>query len=303
VSKPAAGWLPVCHVSEVAEVGQYVVLPWGPDGGEIAVSRMGPVRFDGLVAWDNRCPHRGRKILPAACGRSDHVCAYHGRTAHAGNVRHHPLDVHCDFVWVSVAGGATGWQPGCGILPWSSGSPRTWSLHSELRLVMDCDWTVAVENALDAEHINSVHADSLAQLGLAPEALNRLPGGSSCEVFTSAKSAELDRLGRALDFGRSVSGDYLHLHLAPFSCFSSTRGYALNFQQYFPAKDGKTLFIHKLYGDLTAKPAARRAYLDKVAAMNKMVFEEDADICQGVPAGYGKLGPSDLRIQHFRSSL
>lgn len=284
-------------------MGQYVILPWAPDGGEIAVSRMGPDKYRGLAAWDNVCPHRGSRVLPDCGGFSNHKCPYHNRLAHAGNVRQYPLNVNCGFVWVRPGEGETVPPPRTDVLSYAFGVGRCWQLHSELRFVMYCDWTVAVENALDCEHIEFVHDGSLGTLDLESDGWDQLPGGSSFESFTSGRSAELTKLGNILGFG-TRERDYAHLHLAPFSCFSSTRGYSLSFQQYFPTKDGKTNFIHKLYGDLSIKVAARRAYLDQVAAMNKAVFEEDARVCSGVRAGFaGNLGPFDLRIQHFRSSL
>lgn len=287
----AKHWTPLCHVSEVSEPNQYVLVPWSFEN-EAVVSHTA----DGPVVWDNRCPHRGARIYTESAGAAEPVCAYHGRRANMCDVRKFASSEARGLVWASG---------GPAVFPEVASRLSVighFKLHSQLSFTMDCHWTVAVENALDSEHVSSVHSRSLASLQLSSLCEKLLPGGSSTEWFDSKRGGELDRLEFSLKSyqpeGRRV-WDYQHAHIFPFTCISTVRGLTYSIQHYFPRTDGRTSFIHKLYTHLEG--AAADHYHKSVAAMNKQVFEEDAGICARVPAGHqGLLAPNEVRIQHFR---
>ena len=85
-------WTVVCHESDVARDGDYVVIPAGhlrdeprsPDGSP--ASELAVTNTDGVVwAWDNRCSHRGSRVYTGPMqGNQPPRCPYHGRMAKPG---------------------------------------------------------------------------------------------------------------------------------------------------------------------------------------------------------------------------
>lgn len=290
-------WHPICHQSEVERDGDFVCLPVEPDA-EIAVMRQA----GDLVAFDNRCPHRGARIFSKMAGNREPRCAYHARLATADNVRRYTFMVYGG--WVFVSDGPAEPHDLAHLLkpaPLGDFIAETPPLrhHSTLRFVMECDWTVAVENALDFEHVEHVHSTSLAKLALVPKSLQTMEDGSSIEEFTS-ESGRLGRMSRF--FPHEQTFDYRHAHFYPFTCLSSTRGWTYSLQHYFPRADGRTEFIHSLYAAESTRPMPE--FFDSVARLNEQVFREDAAICALVPAGHdGPLAPRERRISHFRGAL
>jgi phenylpropionate dioxygenase-like ring-hydroxylating dioxygenase large terminal subunit len=284
-------WQPVAHASELARPGDFLVLPWRPDE-EIAL-----VNLDGeVVAFDNRCPHRGARIFTENRGNRPPVCAYHGRCARPGQIRHRAVRVLSGFVFASRSEvGEPDAGPVLGGFLAAAGPAL--QLHAELAYVMKCDWRDAVDNALDLEHVEHVHAGSLAKLGLHRAGLEGFSDGSSIEAF-HARSANLSRAERL--FSKTQPFDYAHAHFFPFTCLSSTKGWTWSLQHYFPRADGLTSFIHRMY----VQPDGPAWFYDSAARLNEQVFAEDAAICaQLLPGFKPALGPRDDRIAHFRSYL
>lgn len=292
------GWHLLAHSSEVDEPGAFVMLPW-MTGGEVVVTNL-----DGqIVAFRNACPHRGARLYRQTVGSQPPVCAYHGRCASEDTLDLLPVTFLGS--WVLVADHPRA-PPLGDVLRWLSGPVRDLLLaelplrrHTVLELPYRCHWTVAVENALDFEHIVAVHPDSLGVMGLKVSESHTDPvTASSAHVFRSSEARRLS--GMARSFTRPLDFDYAHVYLAPYSCVSSTRGYTVSLQQYFPRADGTTAFIHRMFeaehrGDLSQ-------FFRSAAAMNERVFREDAEICAHVPAYHdSRLGPWDARIQHFRN--
>lgn len=285
-------WHPVAHLSELAEPGDYVLLPWKADG-EIALANIAGE----IVGFDNRCGHRGARIFDGLRGNREPRCAYHGRLTTAGNVKRFETGQIGDWLLVSDA---PPHAPHCApeaIFDFLAAVPPL-RLHSTLQFVMDCHWTVAVENALDFEHVAHVHTDSLAKLALVQKHLQLFDNGSSMEEFSS----EAQRLGHLTRFFKHEQRfDYVHAHLFPYSCLSSTRGWSYSLQHYFPRADGRTNFVHRLYAAETTRPMPE--FFDSVARLNEQVFREDAEVCARVPANFaGQLGPREKRIAQFRKA-
>lgn len=281
-------WHPVAHMSELASVGDFVVLPWKAHG-ELAVTRL-PSGM--LHAFDNRCTHRGARIFDGLNGNREPRCGYHGRMVGA-NFPTFAAVPYGDWILAREGGGAAL----SGVVGALVSIP-TLRLHSSLQFVMDCHWTVAIENALDFEHVAHVHADSLATLGLQSQHTTAFGDGSSIERFSADKAGGMARADR-LFTGEPALFDYFHAHLYPYTCLSSTKGWTYSLQHYFPRADGKTNFIHRLYAAETTRPMAE--FFDSAARLNETVFREDAAICAGIPAWFaGELGPHEERIRHFR---
>ncbi len=285
-------WHPVANRSELARPGDYLVLPWKADG-EIALTNI-----DGeIVAFDNRCPHRGARIFTDMRGNRPPVCGYHGRCARAEQMQRFQAFAWGDWIIaesnVDFPLDARSYVGGMDLLR----DLPPLALHGEITFVMDCDWTVAIENALDFEHVAHLHGNSLARLALQPGNFRPYADGSSMQAFKAESLRRMDSV-----FPHQAEFDYVHAHLFPQTCISSTRGWTYSLQHYFPRADGRTNFVHRLYSTPTTRPVP--GFFDAAFALNRKVFEEDAAICANVPAGHaGALGPLDARIAHFRSHL
>lgn len=288
-------WQIVAHESELKEPGDFVCLPWTEDG-EIAVMKNDD---NTLTAFDNRCPHRGAKIFTSLRGNREPICGYHGRRALPSQVWKYPVANANGWILARLAApdapvSFDKWAPlilHAGLFD----VPTDLAYHSTVcNFVLDCHWTVAVENALDNEHVGLVHAKTLATLGIEPVSLKLYDDGSSLEQFKAATPDSLDRAQRL--FASHAPFDYMHLHCYPYVALSSSRGLTYSLQHYYPRKDGRTNFVSRLY----ARPGPE-LFLGQVAAFNRRVFVEDAEICRYVPAGHdGELSGRERRISHFR---
>ena len=66
-------WIYLCHESEIARSGDYVLAQLGPD--EVIVARGAD---GGIAAMHNRCAHRGARLMVAARGNARLLtCSYH----------------------------------------------------------------------------------------------------------------------------------------------------------------------------------------------------------------------------------
>lgn len=285
------------HSSELAVDGDFIRLPIGRD--DVVVTRTA----DGLLAFDNLCPHRGARIFDGFWGRQAPRCAYHGRLARAETVRRFDVAMLGEWVLVEVPG-----DPACARCDFDGAGMG--AIEALLGLaplqrvaahdqVYECPWPIAVENALDWTHLGHVHPDSLERLQLTPMDGGMGPVGSSVETFRSGIAASLDRLQP----GNPLPCDYVHLYLAPYACVSSTRGMTISVQHYLPA-DGCTQFLTRLYAP-ASMGSVDRAIVEHAHQLNLRVFDEDAAICARVhpeaPAPSVGLEPTEWRIAYFRS--
>ena len=289
-------WQIVAHVNEVANPGDYVLLP-GPYGRQIVVSN-----FDGLIkVWNNRCPHRGARIHTEPHGNGPAVCKYHGRCAKPGqpNFMDYPSVVGTTWVYASLDGTAdhspaylTGFSlpPGC-------------KLFHRLDMVLPCNVHVAIENALEAEHVAHVHTGSLGKLGLRSTGVELWADGASGESFVAADPKRLDALTPFFPprLDRQKDWDYRHSFLTPYTALSSVRGFTYSLQHYFPREDGRCDFVHRMYVPPTSRGMS--AFFKSAAALNDRIFQEDAEVCALVPDNhYGRPEPGERRIAHYRES-
>lgn len=282
-------WHLIAHACELANPGDFVCLPIGP-GKEIAATRLDD---GGLMVFDNRCPHRGARIFTEMFGNRPPVCAYHGRCVRQRDATVLPLARVGDWFIVNDTPGSDEPEPiWSHVLPRGKTAPAL-TRHSVLTFVQACHWTVAVENALDFEHVRTVHAASLHPLNLIPGAQAYHGGGSSEEQFAS-DSARLATLRRMFPEAHPQAPDYRHIFMFPYTALSSTAGAHYSLQHYFPRADGMTEFVHRLYLTPTAWPQAG----DSIAAFNRQVFDEDAAVCKLV-APWHK-GLAEPRIEYFR---
>lgn len=279
-------WHLIAHASDLANPGDFVCLPVGP-GREIAATRLP----DGeLMVFDNRCPHRGARIFTEMFGNRPPRCGYHGRCARADDVATVPWVEFRGWVFASDT-------PVVEDLPtWRYSLPDLPALqrHSVFTLAMQCHWTVAVENALDFEHVATVHPHSLHPLQLTRGVNLHYGGGSSEEHFLS-DSPSLATLRKIFPEADPAAADYRHLFMFPYTALSSTAGAHYSLQHYFPGVGNTTRFIHRLYLTPCTEPRAG----DVIAGFNRRVFEEDDAVCALVAPWHR--GAAEPRIEAFRN--
>lgn len=155
-------------------------------------------------------------------------------------------------------------------------------LHSEQSIEMKCDWRVAIENTLESAHVDHVHADSLAKLGLVSLHMERL-GRHSMQWFDITN----DRARHGLEkiqpyFPHKTRTRYWHLFIYPNITLSSVGGFTYSLQHYFPTETG-TVLLTRLYSSrVRAGSPDLGFFFDNAAKFNRQVFEEDAELCRKI---------------------
>lgn len=319
-------WHLVCHRSELSADGDFFklqVLDF-----EVVVFNDG----GNLVAFDNRCPHRGTRIFEAATGNQTATCPYHGWTFSGGKVIvPNPQQFRdCDLSRASLRHWRTEWV---GDFLFVGKQPRQ-SLEIQLgeaRKVLEdvsfgicgrsdwnaytfeCDWQIAIENALEPYHVPMIHSQTLGRLEL-DEGENLLFGPNSilyARVGNQRIAKRLAALKRFFSMDYQFEG-YMSLYLFPFTLLTSTYGYSYSLQSFFPSsQSGRTNFSSRLLKmglRPGLAPSLMDAFFESTASMNRRVFDEDHRICKRVPIHAWSSAPplfsaeSEMKVLHFRQS-
>jgi phenylpropionate dioxygenase-like ring-hydroxylating dioxygenase large terminal subunit len=319
-------WHLVAHRCEIAEPQAFVRLDWAL-GDLVVFNDEGEI-----IAFDNQCPHRGTRLFTDKAGCAPALCPYHGWSYRGGRVRI-PLR---ETVPAAEADSArlnayrTAW---CGDFLFVGLEPRQ-GLEAQLgdlaaplaaisrdvaaradfnSFDFECDWRVAVENALEGYHVNHIHPHTLAPLALR----NHQDGYSGANSTYRAEIGEgrtaraLERLGKYFDTAAGYPG-YTSLFVFPFAMVSSTFGYSYALQNFLPSGEPHlTRFSSRLLVAPT-KPGAEGVtgpFLASAAELNKTVFDEDHAICRRVSRHYAADRPdrifasSENRARHFWATL
>lgn len=319
-------WHLLAHRSELAEPRDFVrfdVL-----GREVVLHHDGA----SVIAFDNRCPHRGARIFDGDSGRERFMCRYHGWSYAKGRVfvadkqslAHCPLDQIGlntlelqwlgDFAFVSAAPKQSLDEQLAGLAPMVEAISHGIGHRGDFnRYLYEADWRISLENALEPYHVGPVHPNTLNTLKLQPGE-NRYYGRNS--VWSSPLGDEravkrMRSLTRLFDLPHQFEG-YESLYLFPFTMISSTFGFSQSLQHFLPAvQPERTHFTSRLFtGRLkeTTKPELLASFMESSAAMNKAVFDEDHDICKRMPSDTWSMDPprfwsaSEEKLLHFRRS-
>jgi phenylpropionate dioxygenase-like ring-hydroxylating dioxygenase large terminal subunit len=318
-------WHLAAHRSELSQPKDFLRFSWA--AGELVLyNDQGEV-----IAFDNVCPHRGTRLFVDDAGNAPARCPYHGWTYRSGTVRvppHHQVE---DADPPRLNSFQVAW---CGDFLFVSPSPEH-SLEDQLgdlygRVAdisadidgrsdlnaydFECDWRVAVENALEADHVDLIHPDTLAGLKLAAGRFE-YAGVNSVWLtdVTDARTLKgLKAVGRYFDVPHAHPG-YANLFLFPFAMLSSTFGYSYSLQLFLPGQTpGRTCFSSRLLRGRTKVPADHAVVaglFDSTARLNHQIFEEDHQICRRISPAYdleakGRLfGASEERLRRFQAAL
>lgn len=316
-----------CHSDELRKEGDYLLYKL--DQHDVVCYHDG----NEVVAFDNRCPHRGTQFFDAPIGRARAVCKYHG-WAFTGGRMAIPLESELmpecpkpqlnryhtkwcgNFLFFSIAPAAELIdQLGEDLYALIESLSFDCRTRKDLnQYVFECPWQVGIENALEPQHLPFVHAKTLNKLDLI-NCKNRYWGPNSGVYFDIGDAAMhkgLKRMGRFYDRGDYAHTGYMSLYLFPFCFISSTAGTSYSVQSFFPRTGGGTWFAARLYAVRLSDPrheAADAALITAAIEMNRRVFEEDHAICKRISLDAwqrsldGALYLSEEKVLAFRKQL
>ncbi|WP_158235481.1 Rieske 2Fe-2S domain-containing protein [Caulobacter sp. FWC2] len=319
-------WHLVAHRSELAESGAFLRLDWAL-GDLVLHNDEGQI-----IAFDNVCPHRGARFFVEDHGVGRAVCPYHGWSYRGGQVRV-PLaktfppgaldkvglrrfqTAWCgDFLFVGIEPAQDlPTQLAGAFAPLAEVSTRIAGRRDFNAFEFQSDWRVAVENALESDHVNPVHPRTLAPLGLQDDAIVfDGPNTTYAAHITDSRTLRgLKTMGRFFEAEGAYRG-YWTIYVFPFAMVSSTFGYSYSLQTFLPsATPHRAHFCSRqLAGKV--KPgyeAAVAAFLDSSARVNRQIFDEDHAICARVSPHYDLtsadrvFSPGEARVARLHAIL
>ncbi len=315
-------WHLVAHRCELANDRDFARLDW-PLGELVLYNDKGTI-----IAFDNVCPHRGARFFLDCAGNAPALCPYHGWSYRGGKVRiPRPENYQpCDLAAARLNQYSVEWCGdflfvGCDSkISLAAQIQETWPLlagmsadiahpHDLLTEGLQCPWQVAVENALEPDHVAMVHAETLGRLDLIN--INDEYFGCNSRLTASIgnprQARALSAMDRFFDLRHQHRG-YQALYLFPFSFVTSTFGYTYALQSYMPSKNGaQTHLRSRMFTARTTMPASvTEQFFTSAAAVNRQVFQEDHEICRRVDPAFpfaGILSSSEAKIRHLRTSL
>ncbi|CAI2795945.1 Rieske 2Fe-2S domain-containing protein [Pseudomonas fluorescens group sp.] len=320
-------WHPVAHKSELSNDRDFVRFDVA-DFEVVIINDKGS-----FVAFDNLCPHRGARFFTEDFGNKFVKCLYHGWSYSRGKVNvagvktfqgcnieqaslnQFSLDICGDFLFFAIEPRST--------LQEQLGSEISAILNkigSDIdsradfnRYPFKCDWTIALENALEPYHIPLIHTDTLASLQLGV-GVNEFYGENSVwysPIESEKVARRLKSLSRFYATTDAYEG-YMSIFIFPFSMISSTFGYSYSAQNFFPSTSpDSTYFTSRLYPVRNSDPRYREmtaGFVQSSAEVNRRIFDEDHEICQRIPSkSWSTSAPKFIsvleeKLLHFRHS-
>jgi phenylpropionate dioxygenase-like ring-hydroxylating dioxygenase large terminal subunit len=322
-------WHLICHRCQIASPGDFVRFDWF-DEELVAYNDHGDI-----LLFDNICPHRGARIFTQAEGSQRLRCGYHGWTYQRGKF-YAPFPAEFEKEELERAAFATLQKQWCGDFLFGGISPKQ-TLHEQLGdlwetlfnisasialphssniFIWESDWRIAIENALEQyhTHVGLVHTKSFGKhkTNAGQDAFFGKNSLYRCEYLDQRTTTQLGRLGRFFDLRYQHPG-YQSIYLFPFAMIGSTFGYSYALQNFYPAATaGRTHFSSRM---LTSKlidgvdPLLVASFFDAASEINKVIFDEDHEICKRVSAKSLRddfkpiLAKSEAKIARFRAAL
>ncbi len=295
-----------------------------------------------IKAFNNVCTHRFARIHAEPSGNRPLKCPYHGWIYNAEGlpyaIPHKPLISEitpatlCDYRlsrWhVRTVGpllfikkehpgetlGADDFDTQLSdyALPLAQLASACGELVEHTDYVVAANWKLVVENTLEGYHVDCVHPNTIAKLGMSglTKATNGTPAndgappkgsffdfaGRNSAVFSPLNPEVSARMDRTYKFlaGRPQRLDgYRHYYFFPNFVIASTRGESFSIQRVLPIDEKTTqlssfLFATNGLGELTKMEAAlKKQFYQSAADFVREIFAEDAAICEEVQRGVG----------------
>ncbi|MFS0774385.1 aromatic ring-hydroxylating oxygenase subunit alpha [Sphingomonas sp. 1P08PE] len=293
-------WHLLAHRSELATSSRF--LAFQVAGEEVVAFHDG----DSVVVFDNRCPHRGTRIFDGTHGQQRFFCRYHAWSFAKGrmvipqretfscdlsDVRLNTYQTHWlgEFLFVSRRPAMAIEEQLAGISEILEGISHSIGTRGDLNTyAYQCNWKIAIENALDQYHVAVIHNQTLNKLKMEPArdhyyGINNI---SYAGVGDERVERRLRSLRRFFEIEFQSEG-YIAIHLFPFTFLTSTFGYSYSLQQFYPLIDqNSAAFTSRFYPARLSpriSPDAMQTFFESSISVNHKVFAEDADICARVP--------------------
>ena len=261
-------WQCVCHVSEVANAGDYATH-------DILGERVFILRSedDALHAFHNLCRHRGHPLVQGSGNTGKRmICPYHawcydleGRVVNVPGASKEELalcremsltavrcEILCGFVFVNLDPAAPPISETYGEL-----EPVVRSFHPDparLRFVCEtsiehqCNWKISIENYNECYHCPTVHGASLARGVLDMADYRVLPHGWM--IWHEGKAQQ--RYDKQYDYDTEHGprgGDYAAYWLWPNVALCCYPGGYFTIRQWLPQTPRKTIYRYRWFSD------------------------------------------------------
>lgn len=313
-------WILVGSRADLSASGQFIKVK-APQGEIVVFNDFGK-----LVAFDNHCPHRGAKIYASDKGRKPFVCPYHGWAFKKGEVvvpkgsNYQLNSIPClstfeislcgEFVFVNYNSqlNLNEFLTPEYFIQLAELSKKVSNLNAVFSVSSEACWPAVVENALEALHLPSVHTSTLHTLEMKH---------CSDTFFGPHNIVELNvmsqRILKSLKFyvNDEKNIKYRSYFIFPFTFVSVTGDLAFSMQHMFPTSSGNTTIYSYQYSSIALDgKATAENYMKGTVEFNKRVFQEDADICNGISFPIwqksfcdGYLDSTEQKISAFRQSI
>ena len=320
-------WHLACHRTELLNPGDYIRFE--ALGKEVVLFNDA----GNIVAYDNRCPHRGARMYHDDHGNQPATCKYHGWTYNNGKVlvpdgtsfsqcrmddvafNTYQVDWCGDFIFFGIAPKLALYdQLGDVATILENISFNIGERHHFDRYTYECYWPLAVENALEPYHIGMVHPNTLATLQLSDgkNEFDQLNSVWYAPVENTRVFKQLSKLKKFFQIDYQYEG-YMSIYMFPFTMISSTFGFSYSLQNFFPGvgNTDQTQFTSRLLKSHIVSADAGtilESFFNSTAQVNRTVFKEDHDICKIMPRDSWSASrlkypaDSEAKIDHFRSS-
>ncbi len=261
-------WLTAAHISELPEVGSYVLFE--ELGRSIIISRG---EDDVVRAFHNVCRHRASAILLEKQGKAKRfICPYHswGYSAEGQLVsvpeqrdfacldksKRGLVPVRCEtwrgFVFINLDGEAAPLEEFLAPVArqWANYPLENMVIKGVMRSDMECNWKVAYDNFLEIYHLSSVHGKSLAPfLEWRSFSLSMYKGGHGRFATRKKQGATIFKLDQAPPPSTNELFKEHTLALPTFpNVFVAADPVGFNWQTFWPNGTGKSVMTSRLMG-------------------------------------------------------
>jgi phenylpropionate dioxygenase-like ring-hydroxylating dioxygenase large terminal subunit len=321
-------WFLVCHKNELKNFNDYKTI-------EIFEIPIIIYNFKGeFKAFINVCPHRGSKIKIEKRSNSIFSCVYHGwcfnklgkfisapyqkqafNNQQLTNVKLEPLQISfCgDFIFLNLSRNAKSLE---GYLGEKFNILKKLSINFNQLIysknyTWNCNWKIAVENAIDEYHGPILHKDTFKRvLDLKPEYnSNKIVLSMTTPLAKNYLNSFLKI--KKLFNEKGLNNNYTHHLIYPMSTVATTMGIFNFIQTYTPITESLTnittdIFIRESLTNKSNDEALINYLINSSKEFNDKVFGEDKDVCEDMFKNmkknffYYNLGKFESRIKYFR---
>lgn len=259
-------WQCVCHVSEVAEPGDFKTHSVVDEDIFVVRDKDGALR-----AYYNVCRHRGHPVVEGSgSGKHVLVCPYHSwtyklsgelqRAPGAGpndrlscqqiNLRAVRVEVFLGFVFVNLDDQAAPMRDGleayeANLLSFHP-DPSRLKFVCETEIAHRCNWKLTVENYNECYHCPTVHAQSLARGVLDMEGYTTTPNGRT--IWHDGKAQSQNAKQYDYDVTASArAGDYGAYWIFPNVSLCCYPGGYFTIRQFLPIAWNRTIYRYRWF--------------------------------------------------------